>query len=629
MKSDEARPARWARVGSIAGLTAVFLIILGARLWLVDRYGSAVPYLDQWNGEAEMVLVPWLNGTLRPADLLIPHNEHRLLLSRLETLALFVANRQWDPQLEAVCNAIFQAASLTFLAGICLRLVSPRTSPIVLGCFILMGALPIGWENTLVGFQSQVYFLLLFSMVALLGLGTCTALTVGWWAGLAAGVLACFAQASGFFAMVCVLGFLIFQLAPARFQLIDRASLPTIFVCVAFIAIAFLTRTEVPGHAVLRAQSLASFVVALGQCLAWPWVDRPWLAALIYLPWIGLLCRSVSRNNSPTSKPGPDHAVLLVGAWVILQAAAMAWARGGLGTGPASRYTDVLALGLIANVCALLRWIESRERRSLSRWIATALAVVWLGSLFVGVVADSRDNLSGSIPAFRDMVKSQESLVRDYVRKGDAALLREKSFPEIPYPDPALILRLLEIVVLREILPASLRVPLPCASLARSAALEGELPPQVDKWIEIAARDFWIARPNVSGNAQNLEVAFENPGRLPFVACLAAGSPDSRHTRLEAIQTGSAALVFHATAQHASWRNISFAGTANHLQMRASTSGGNHWIAFTQPVELGRLSHWSNVLRRKWRPLMITGTALLAAAFLLKFPVRRHLDSPA
>lgn len=488
MKSDDARAARWARVGSIASLAAVFLIVLGARLWLIDRYGSAVPYLDQWNGEAEMVLLPWLNGTLRPGDLLVPHNEHRLLLTRLETLLLFIANQQWDPQLEAVCNAIFQAASLTFLAGIFRRFVSRRTSPIVLGCFILMGALPIGWENTLVGFQSQVYFLLLFSMVALLGLGNCAALSPGWWAGLASGVLACVAQASGFFAMVCVLGFLILHFARGRFQSIDRAALPTIFVCLAFVVIAFLARTVVPGHAGLRAPSLTAFVVAFGRCLAWPWVDQPWLAAFIYLPWLGLLWRSGSRDHSSTSNPGAARAVLLVGGWVILQAAAMAWARGGAGIGPASRYTDILTLGLIANLCAFLHWFETVDAKTTSRWLAQTFAFIWIGAVFAGVVADSRASLAGPIPAFREMVRRHESLIRQYVMTGDATLLRGKSYPEIPYPEAAMIIRLLDIPVLRNHLPASLRFPLPSASTSPPTSSPGDLSSSIDSSGEVEAR---------------------------------------------------------------------------------------------------------------------------------------------
>lgn len=608
--------ARWVRAGSIASLAAVFLVVLGARVWLIDRFGGSVPYLDQWNGEAEMVLVPWLNATLRPTDLLLPHNEHRIVLSRVETLLLFIANGQWDPQLEAVCNAIFQAASLTFLAGVFQQFVTPRTSRIVLCSFILLGALPIGWENTLVGFQSSFYFVLFFSMIALLGLGTCAVRSPGWWAGVAAGALACLALASGFFAMVCVLGFMILRLARNRLRPIDHGTLVTAFVCLAFVVVAIFTRTDVPGHAVFHVQSLSSFGVAFARCLAWPWPERPWLAALIYLPLLGLLYRNLAGGDSSAASAGQSPGIFLVGAWVILQAAAIAWARGGPGNGPASRYADILALGLIVNLCALLLLSEAGNQRRPPHWLRGSLAAVWISGLLAGVFTDSRENFAGALPAFRAMVKSQESLLRRYVLTGDEALLRGKIYPEIPYPESSMLIRLLGVAALRENLPAPLRAPLPLLSTAPSVSRSVTLPSPLDRSLEIAARDFWMVRSNAPGDAKIVEVAFGNPGRLPFVECQTAGSSDRGATRLAAIQSDAAVIAFRPPPGNPGWRVISFPRKSDRLEMRATASGADNWVAFTRPVELGRLSHWSNILRRQGKPLVIAGAALLAASLL-------------
>ena len=186
-------------------LLAVFLVVFGARLWLIERYGSPVPYLDQWDAEAQLVIGPWLNGESSFDKLFSAHNEHRVLNSRLLTLALFCGNGQWDPLLEAVASSFIYGVLAVVAAIGFSRLVEQRYRGAVLFGVVLMGALPFGWENTLVGFQSQFYLLMLFSIVALWGLGIQPPLSAGWWLGASSGMLACLSMGSGFFAAAAVL----------------------------------------------------------------------------------------------------------------------------------------------------------------------------------------------------------------------------------------------------------------------------------------------------------------------------------------------------------------------------------------------------------------------------------------
>jgi hypothetical protein len=54
----------------VAWLGALFLMILGAKFWVVRMYGTGIPYWDQ-RDEAALLFKPWLEGhlTLRPAGL--------------------------------------------------------------------------------------------------------------------------------------------------------------------------------------------------------------------------------------------------------------------------------------------------------------------------------------------------------------------------------------------------------------------------------------------------------------------------------------------------------------------------------------------------------------------------------
>src|SRR5437016_3472021 len=88
------------------GWAGFFLVIVGARLCLVADYGSSLPMYDQWDGEGATLFKPWRDGTLRLVDFVAPHNEHRMLPSKLLALGLLRLNGQWDARLQMTVNAI-------------------------------------------------------------------------------------------------------------------------------------------------------------------------------------------------------------------------------------------------------------------------------------------------------------------------------------------------------------------------------------------------------------------------------------------------------------------------------------------------------------------------------------------
>ena len=47
--------------------------------------------------------------------LVSPHNEHRIALTRLYSLALLEANGQWDPRLQMTANALIAVGIAVFL----------------------------------------------------------------------------------------------------------------------------------------------------------------------------------------------------------------------------------------------------------------------------------------------------------------------------------------------------------------------------------------------------------------------------------------------------------------------------------------------------------------------------------
>jgi predicted permease len=149
---------------------ALFLVVLGARLWLVFLYGSPVPFMDQWDGEGANLFKPWLEGTLRISDLFQPHNEHRIVLSRLLALGLLAFNGQWDAQLEMAVNALLCGTMAVLIAVALVKLFGPDLRTLITLVVGLWSALPYGHESTLWAFESSFYFLLFFSLLAIWGL---------------------------------------------------------------------------------------------------------------------------------------------------------------------------------------------------------------------------------------------------------------------------------------------------------------------------------------------------------------------------------------------------------------------------------------------------------------------------
>ena len=93
LRHAEAHCQKWLRLGGL------FLSVVGARLWLISKYGNSVPFWDQWDAEAAGLIQPILHRSFHWEVLFASHNEHRILCTRVIALLLFYMNRQWDPLL--------------------------------------------------------------------------------------------------------------------------------------------------------------------------------------------------------------------------------------------------------------------------------------------------------------------------------------------------------------------------------------------------------------------------------------------------------------------------------------------------------------------------------------------------
>ncbi len=430
-------------------LLALFLCVLGARLWLVNRYGNALPYWDQWDGEGGELLRPWLDGQLHPADLFIPHAEHRIVPTRLTALALAAITGRWDARREMIFNAALVAAIAVALANL-LAGERRRTAAASLGVAALF-ALPFAWENTLAGFQSQFYYLLGASLLTLWGLGTRPAGSPGWWLGAAGAFGALVCMGSGLLAAMAVGLWTLCRLVPAR-RGPTGGELATLAVCLAAVALGVWTRVPVPQHAGLRVENAGKFVVALGRCLAWPRVTEPAWGLVMAAP-LALLAVAHFARPAAAADPAADRRLLL-GTWVALQAAAMAYARGAGDFPPQSRYMDLLGLGALLSALAL-PGLVARAPAGWRRETAAALAGLWGACLLVGLGGLTEKNFTRDLPERTARQGSGAAAAYRYLATGDRRLLLDgpPDDAHVPYPNVPYLLDLLDHPGIRRLLP--------------------------------------------------------------------------------------------------------------------------------------------------------------------------------
>src|ERR1035441_9814846 len=226
------QPCQW-RLG--CALLALFVLVCGARLWLVDFCGASVPFWDQWDAEGDALFAPLLQGPLPLSRLFEPHMEHRIVLTRLLALGLFELDGMWDPRLEMVVNAGIAAGTAAIVAGLLLREIGRRWWRPVACVVAILWALPFAWHNTIMGLASHFYLMLLFSFLTIWGLCYGRPYTIAWWTGAVSAILSCLTMASGFLAPLGVL--LVLAAAVVLERKTWRMHLPGLVLCLLCVAV--------------------------------------------------------------------------------------------------------------------------------------------------------------------------------------------------------------------------------------------------------------------------------------------------------------------------------------------------------------------------------------------------------
>jgi hypothetical protein len=333
-------------------------VVMAAHWWLIAHAGTDIPFWDQWDLEGKWLYPAWCDGTLRFGALFHAFNGHRLVWTFLLDLSLFALNGQWDPLLQMAAGAGLHAFGAGFLVR---ELTRGSTNWKEQGCVamgVALAFLPLAaWQNALWGFQSQFYFVLIFSFMALAWLGATDPSPIRLLGGLAAGLAAMFSSGAGELVPVALLGLAVLRATEKRrLEGVWRSA----WLSLVLLVVAVVLMKSAPVDKALEPGAPKQFIAGFMRVMAWPHVDQPLAALALNLPLLLVVVGRIARRRQP--RAGEDF-VLLIGGWAVATALALAWARGGdaeIQIGVPSRYVDFVMLLPLANAwCALVLAAEA------------------------------------------------------------------------------------------------------------------------------------------------------------------------------------------------------------------------------------------------------------------------------
>lgn len=571
----------------------MFLAVFGGKLLAIDRFGSDLPYWDQWPGEGVNTIQPWFERHEFWGPLFTGHNEHRIAPTRLLSLGLLLVGGQWDAKVQCVANAALHASMIAaFLWWVSRRVTAGWLCFIALLLTLLAGT-PIAWENILAGFQSQFYFLIAFSALGMGGVLGSRPGSPRWVLAALACFVAVVSMGSG---LLCGAPMVFVALAQLIFRREGRrAAWINLALGLAVCAVGALLYIPAPHHASLRPHSVLQFLGYFARCLAWPWYEWPWMALVFWAPWIVLLVRWVRDFRI---KPDATHDILIAcGLWVLAQAAAVSFSRGGASLIPSIRYGDVTGLGVTLGL-VIMALLAARHP-----WRWRMAAGVYAALLILTAALANRTVFDRDLYRVKGEFTTYKASVRAYLLTGDESHLKEGA---IPFPWPSWLRDQLRNPTIARILPASVRPPLPLEGFAEFDREQLPFRPikrvaDGGRWESAtlpAGRGWWKIETRgidsgIPGGAASLTLVSAATGSI--LAKVAPTSPAANDWRAGYVRVPREPFRVVATAQ----------GTAV--------------LAFSQPVAVSSLSYWTSRLLPQGRWVLL-GSLLffIPALFILK-----------
>ena len=584
--------------------TAFAAILFGVKLWLIGTFGNATPFWDQWDSEADFLYKPFLNGTLKFSDLFAPHNEHRIFTTRILALVLLGINKIWSPMLQMVVNAGLHIGVLMFTNALLVRVVGRSYLTVLLGFSIILFAIPYAWENTLAAFQSQFYFVLLFSISCLWFTVTKEPLSRMWWLGVVCAALAFLSLASGVFALaagVCVhISFYVFNVNRSYKQLLAAAILAGLFVLGTW-----LTPT-LEHHASLKSSSFSQFYAALMSVLGWPIGANILAAGLRNLPALIFVVLMLLQRPQIKDKRWFLFALVF---WSVGQCLSIAYGRAAISL--SSRYTDLFAITVLVNFACLIEVVRIYVLKKQN--YTTMAAAIWILAVLISLSMYGSKTVVGDLTAKTNSSRQQEINTKNYFVTGNFEHLK-KPHLEIPYPNAERLASIISSPEIREILPPNIGNAVKLKSVNN--------PTQ-----EFVQNGYYFTTPKIAdtvfgsyntkgdGGIGQAEIKFESRVSNGELIIPVAGYPLNSGMKIELLQDNKRIPVQIQTNPKETWGTAYAKVKDSEFSLLLTDSSATTWLAVGMPSVSSKLDAINNKLLAHYYLPLILGLSLVVFLF--------------
>ncbi len=591
----------------------ILLLILGFRIFIGIRFVAAIPQIDDW---ATIVwLQNWANGNHDWSFIWQRHNGHIMVLYNLLNLGQYLLNGYWDGHLDFLAFTIIHTLYAAVAIFAFQDLLTPRDRGWLLAFIFLLFALPfagyrIGWGN-----EWPHSAMMLFSLWGLAR----TVYHGQSWNGVVSGLvlvgLASLNMASGCLGALALVSILALRAAVAR-RLDIREGILLGLALTVFLT-CYLTGPHVGGI------GLGEALDALLKSLAWPGVFIPGAGLLTLVPLAGL---AICYVRLPAFRSRNVEYVLAVGILVFLVAVAAGALRGennNMGL-PSGRYTDYFIM--VPLVCAVALCLLCRGTSGRYRLGWAVFGYVWL---MVQVLGFSIQILYRTLPFMASESGEwnephKQDLVRDLVR-GTAVM------PPIDHPQDETID--MPTPQMYDVIDG--RLPFPAMTMAMLTGFplgpgsEGNYLPNGfhPSYRPRPTQFYWGSydpkepyaddkhflsgafRPQADYLTIDLLVdkkaRFSNY-RLPGLSLTLQDETTGEKTELLPLLSHSYPFIFR------DWELIYVKVTPGHdYRLESSDTSQSQWLAFSEPMESGRLTPFIVGLSQSGKLLCLCGIGLL------------------
>lgn len=346
------------------------------------------------------------------------------------------------------------------------------------------------------------------------------------------------------------------------------------------------------------------FGTAPTNFLSWPFSQGAW-AIVLWAPAAWCIALSF-RRNAATSASLVGFSLLAM--WALVQAVGLT----SLHSQTPFAAADALAAGFVVNA-ACFAFFPGPNLFARTRNLFFFAA--WAMLLLLPAVAPKAHKIEPDSPI--------TSAFREGLITGDDTLFRQ--IPDLAPDEQRAGSEIIAKKELHEFLPASIRAPLLVGPLLRTTAPAFHLggAPKLRERDGLPTFGTWSA---AGGSIQGDFVSAPLATTLPILQFRIGGvlQPPATSLVLRMSDGTEIAPLTQALSSSDKWRRNNFDAPDGQFQIVARDTSATDWIAFTSPVEIGRLSRLAGKIPRFWTWLLAAGVALAGSLAIIAMKGARH-----